>query len=224
MSWLANIFEHAVHVAVGAGLCYLLLWWKDRNLKKVRAIQAETLLAKARSDAEVVIRDARLAGNREAAELREQVEQSFVARRAERAELERRLAERETLINAQLGRILEQEKAFQEQQRAVREQKEALTTREQELAAKAQEMQESLHRIAGLTAPQAREALLKKVEQDALQDANTLARHIIEEARIKAEDKARYILSTAIQRYAGEHTFQTTTASIPLQGDDIKGR
>lgn len=224
MSWLVNIFEHVVPVAVGAVLCYLLLWWKDRNLKKVRGVEAEALLAKAVSEAEVIIRDARLAGNREASELREQVEQSFTARRAERAELERRLAERETLINAQLERILEQEKALKEQKEAVRHQKEAVAAREVELTEAAKHLQDRLHEIAGLTAPQAREALLIKVEKEALHDANTLARHIIEDARNKAEEKARHILSTAIQRYAGEHTFQTTTASIALQGEDIKGR
>ena len=69
------------------------------------------------------------------------------------------------------------------------------------------------------------EALLKKVEQEALRDANTLARHILDDAKAKAEEKARRILTVAIQRYAGEHTFESTTASIVLpSGDDIKGR
>src|SRR5204862_8049759 len=51
-----------------------------------------------------------------------------------------------------------------------------------------------------------------------------LTRQILEEARAKAEEKARRIISVAIQRYAGEHTFENTTATVALQGDDIKGR
>jgi ribonuclease Y len=63
------------------------------------------------------------------------------------------------------------------------------------------------------------------VEQESLKDANALSRHILEEARSKAEEKARRIISVAIQRYAGEHTFENTTASITLTGgEDIKGR
>src|SRR5205085_8713746 len=45
-----------------------------------------------------------------------------------------------------------------------------------------------------------------------------------EDAKLKAEEKARRIISVAIQRYAGQHTFESTTATIVLQGDDIKGR
>jgi ribonuclease Y len=65
---------------------------------------------------------------------------------------------------------------------------------------------------------------MKKIEQEALRDANNLVRHILDEAKLKGEEKARRIISLAIQRYAGEHTFQNTTASIALQGDEIKGR
>src|SRR5204862_4497369 len=47
---------------------------------------------------------------------------------------------------------------------------------------------------------------------------------LLENARAKAEEKARAIISVAIQRYAGDHTFENTTATITLQGDEIKGR
>src|SRR5205814_5744558 len=46
----------------------------------------------------------------------------------------------------------------------------------------------------------------------------------LDDAKLKAEEKARRIISVAIQRYAGEHTFENTTATITLQGDEIKGR
>jgi ribonuclease Y len=82
-----------------------------------------------------------------------------------------------------------------------------------------------LQGLAGLSSEQAREALLKRVEQEVLQDANTLTRRVLDEAKAKAEEKARRIISLAIQRYAGEHTFENTTASITLPtGEDIKGR
>src|SRR5437867_6172566 len=71
---------------------------------------------------------------------------------------------------------------------------------------------------------EARALLLKEAEQEALQDAADLTRHIVEEARLKAEEQARRIICLAIQRYAGEHTFETTTATVALQGEDIKGR
>jgi len=65
---------------------------------------------------------------------------------------------------------------------------------------------------------------LKEVEQHTLRDALRPFQHIIEGARTRAEEEARRIIGLAIQRYAGAHTFETTTATVALQGDEIKGR
>src|SRR5213594_1372245 len=134
MNQLANILEGAGLLAAGAALCFLILWWKERNLKKASALEAEAVLSKARNEAELILRDARLSANEEAKKLREQLEQSFAARRAERAELERRLSEREGLINSQLQRIVEGEKNLQEQKAAVRERATAVESQQRQLA------------------------------------------------------------------------------------------
>jgi len=100
-----------------------------------------------------------------------------------------------------------------------------LTRREQDLIQGERQSREQLQKLAALSEAEARELFLKRVEQEALRDANALARHILEEAKCKAEEKARRVITMAIQRYAGEHTFENTTASIALNGgDDIKGR
>src|SRR5208282_4485072 len=65
---------------------------------------------------------------------------------------------------------------------------------------------------------------LHEIEQETLKDAANLSRHILEEQKARAEEKARQIITVAIQRYAGEHTFETSTATIALHGDDMKGR
>jgi ribonuclease Y len=81
-----------------------------------------------------------------------------------------------------------------------------------------------LRKASGLSEEHAKAEYLKQVERDAQEDANNIARCIVEEAKAKAEEKARKIISVAIQRYAGDHTFENTTATITLQGDEIKGR
>src|SRR5262249_32705039 len=63
-----------------------------------------------------------------------------------------------------------------------------------------------------------------EVELESLQDASTLTRRIVDEAKSRAEEKARRIISLAIQRYAGEHTFETTSATIALPDEELKGR
>ncbi len=224
MSFLSNIFADAVLLVAGAALCYVLLWWKDRDLKKIKTLEAQARLDQARSEAEMIVRDARLSANQEALKLREQVEQSFAVRRAERAELERRLSERETLINSQLQRIVEAEQGLKEQAEAMRRRSQALEDHERELAGLTRQGLEHLQQMSGLTEAQARAEFLQRIEQETLREANNLTRHILDDAKARAEEKARRIISVAIQRYAGEHTFENTTATIALQGDDIKGR
>ncbi len=117
MFFLANIFDGAVGCAAGAVICFALLWWRERSLNRARTLEAQVLLDKARSEAEIIKRDASAAASQEALKLREQIEQSFTARRAERAESERRLAERETLINSQLQQMMTAEKGLKNDQK-----------------------------------------------------------------------------------------------------------
>jgi ribonuclease Y len=224
MKLLLNMVEEAALVAVGALLCYLLLWWKGRNLNKVKSLEAEALLVKARTEAEIVTRDAKLAANEEALKLRQEAEQAMTSRRAERLELERRLTERETLINSQLTRIVEGEKSLNEQKDALQQKALSIERQQHELGELVRRQFEALQKIARLSPSEARAELLKRVEQESLTEASNLSRVILEEAKAKAEEKARGIISVAIQRYAGNHTFENTTATIALQGDEIKGR
>ena len=69
-----------------------------------------------------------------------------------------------------------------------------------------------------------RAAFLKQVEQESLRDAMQLSQHIMEEAKSQAQDKARRIISLAIQRYAGQHSFETSTATVNIKGEEMKGR
>ena len=211
-------------VLAGAALCFVFLRLTDRQAGKSKSREAQSLLDKATSDAEAIVRDARLTASEEAQKIREQTEQSFATRHRERVESEKRLAEREVLINGQLEKLVQSEKASQEQGAILQRQGEALAAREAELARLTGQRREQLQALSGLTQGEARAQFLKEIEQEAMQDAGNLARHIVDEARTRAEEKARQIISVAIQRYAGEHTFETTTATIALQGEDMKGR
>lgn len=225
MSSIVENLEHASLVLSGAVGCFLLLKWRKRQTDQQESSQAGVLLEKARQEAEIILRDARLTAGQESLQAREQSEQALTARRADRLELERRLAEREGLINSQLERVLESEKALSQQKEALEKRHRELQAQEQDVKGMEHVARCELERIAGLAQNEARECLLKKIEQEALRDANALSRHILEDARVKAEEKAKRIISIAIQRYAGEHTFENTTASISLTGgEDIKGR
>ena len=224
MIFLANIYTGAALFTAGAALCFLVLWWKDRTLKKASGQEANTLVEKARSEAEAITRDARLAASEEALKLRTQTEQSFATRQAERAESERRLSEREALINSQLERMVQAEKLLKEQENSAHAKADALEKQQQELSELNSQRREELKKISGLNETEAREKFLKQIELEALQDASGLTHRILDEAKVHAEDTARKIISVAIQRYAGKHTFENTTATVALPSDEIKGR
>jgi hypothetical protein len=115
-----TILEHGALMAAGAAIAGILLWWKGWRDRKSIKNDGDHELARARSEAERIVKNSQLEAKEQALRIMEQTEQAFAARRSERSELERRLTERETLINNQLERIVEAEKTLDEQKRALK--------------------------------------------------------------------------------------------------------
>jgi len=224
MIFLANIYEGAALFIAGAVVCLAGLWWKIRQLRQTQAQEIQALREKARAEADAMTRDARLAASEEALKIRTETEKALAARQAERIEAERRLGEREALINSQLERMVQSERSLKEQESSLRTKSERLEKEQLELTELNRQRREELKKLSGLNEAEAREKFLKQIEQEALQDAGNLTRRILDDAKARAEDQARRIISVAIQRYAGEHTFENTTATIALPNDEIKGR
>jgi ribonucrease Y len=86
------------------------------------------------------------------------------------------------------------------------------------------EREQALERIGGLSAGQAKQALLKDVEEAARHDAGRVLRQVEEETKRDAERRVRSILSVAMQRLAASHAAETTVSVVQLPSDDMKGR
>jgi len=213
-----------VGLVVGALLVFIFLRWKEQTLRKARALEAESALESAKREAEAIVREARLHGNEEALKLRTETEQSFAARLKQITETEARLTEREQLINRQLENVVTQERLLRSQSDELQKQAAAIETQKQELAAAVRQRREALAGVAKLSEADARQQLLREVEQEAQAAAGKLTRRIVDEAKTYAEEKAKWIISTAIQRYAGSHTFESTSSTLALPDNDIKGR
>lgn len=211
-------------MAAGAALCFFLLRWRDKDAREANSAQLRALRETASAEAEMLTRNARLAADEEALKLRQQMEQTLTARRNESAAQERRLSERETLLNLQLTRIIEAEKDLKQHKEAVDRKATALENVQQELIELTRQRREQLQALAGISSAEAREKFLKEIEQESLKDAGNLTRQILDDAKARAEEKARKVIAVAIQRYAGDQTFENTTATIALDGDDMKGR
>jgi ribonucrease Y len=216
-------------LAIGAFLAGSLLsfWfirWKSRQFSAALELKEKTVLENARREAEVLLREARLAANEEVLQVRERTEQTFAERGKELLTSEQRLNEREALLNRQLENLVREEKSFRDEKIEMKKRSEAVEELRHQLTQSLQQRREELAKLAHIPESEARALFLKEVEQEALRDAGHLARRIVDEARTRAEERARHIVSLAIQRYAGEHTFEISTATVALNGDEIKGR
>jgi ribonucrease Y len=219
-----QFFEGAGILVAGVLLGYFIVRWKERNFRLTLTEKERVTLEGARKEAETVVREARLAANEEALKIRQETKKSFAERRDNLCEAEKRLNQRESLINAQLESLGHQEKGVLEQQKALQKDRVALENERLELARLSEVRKQELQKLAKVSELEARALFLKEVEQESLKDAADISRNIVENAKLRAEEQARRIISLAIQRHAGSHTFETTTATVAIQGDEIKGR
>src|SRR6266404_5159773 len=120
MSSLVDTLEHGGLVLSGAVVCFLFLQWRGQRGIDDEGRDGQSRVEQGRREAEMILRDARLRASEETLKVHEQTEEALAGRRAERLEFERRLSERETLINSQLARIVESEKNLNQEADALR--------------------------------------------------------------------------------------------------------
>jgi ribonuclease Y len=143
------------------------------------------------------------------------------------ADTPRRTADLELAEQRALAReaALDRRAAELEKRAAELEQREAAMARErQDCDSVRADATRALERASGLSAGQAKQALLKEIEDQARHDSVRIIRQIEEETKRDAERRVRSILSVAMQRLAGSHAAETTVSVVHLPSDDMKGR
>ncbi len=219
-----SIVAGAVILVIGILGGYLLRLWRDRSLRAGVEQQIKDILDKARLEAESLTREARLAANEEALKVRTESERLAAARQKEIAADEQRLSTREELVNGQLENLVKQEKVLRADREALQGKAAELEALREQAAQLVAQRRAGLAEAAKMSESEVRAAFLKQVEQESMGDAMQLSQHIIEDAKCRAEEQARKIISLAIQRYAGQHSFETSTATVNIKGEEMKGR
>ena len=209
-----------VGAVAGAFLVRILI---NQTLAGAKAKAAETL-SRAEADARSAAERARLEVEKSLLEKREKFEKELEGSRSELKDAERRLAKREDAFERKEESLIQREQQVTRAAEGLKQREERASQREGELDRLLQEQSEKLHRMADLTKQQATEMLLERVEQTARQDVAKVVRKITEEAETEAKEKAREITLMAIQRYASEHTSESTVRTVEIPSDDMKGR
>jgi ribonuclease Y len=185
---------------------------------------AKRILDEAAREAESLRKTSVLSGKEELIGLREEWEQEARKRREEIEREERRVQERESLLNRKYELLEQREKEGASQAAALKGRREAIDAREQELTKLVGEERRRLEQLAGLTAQEAKAELIQRLEDEAQADAANRLRDIRDSAKRTADREAKKIIALAIQRIAAEQTAETTVSAVSLPNDEMKGR
>jgi ribonuclease Y len=186
--------------------------------------QARRLVKDAERDAETTKKEALLDAKEKAHDVLMEAERQARADRQQAAALEQALSRRESTAT-------ERQAAIERLEKELARRDKALSDREQSTAAAAAKCDElvnqhkhELERVAGLTADEAKELLIKQIEGEARHDSANLLKRLDAEARETAVDRAKQYITEAIQRCGAEHAIETTVSVVDLPSDDLKGR
>ena len=194
------------------------------NLKN----NAESKIGNAEAKAREIIDDAvKTAETKKKESLLEIKEESI----RNKNELEKETKERRSELQRYDKRVLSKEEALDKKSEAIERREAGFTAKEEELKqreAKVEELSQQrvqeLERISGLTSEQAKEYLLKTVEEDVKHDTAKMIKELEAQAKEEADKKAKEYVVTAIQRCAADHVAETTISVVQLPSDEMKGR
>ncbi len=202
-----------VAAIAGGVVGYLLRQYLAEARMKAAQEQARQILV----EAETRAREITLAARDETIRMRDEVEAELNRRKAELQRTEERLQNRLEAIERRFEQIENRERRLNQRQSQV-------DKRFNELQKMEEEKRAELARIAGLSPEEAKAELLKLVEQESRQEMARIIRQVEAETEEKAEERARELITMAIERVASDHVAETTVSSVPLPSDEMKGR
>lgn len=221
MAWAAALLGSAV---VGGAAVLAFFHFLGHRERAARQAEAQRLIADAQERSAAVLRAAEIEAQKKALEAMERFEQETAETRNELRAAERRLDKREDTLVKKEDVLTTKERKLEGDQAKLAEQSRVLAEKTAQADSLLAQQRTELLRIARLSPDQARSLCLKQVEREVEKEAGQLVERIINNAEENAREKARYIIVSAIQRYAAEHTCETVVATVDVPSDEMKGR
>jgi ribonuclease Y len=209
---------------LGACLWALVAQMFARTRAKTRAEDLQRQIDGAKREAENIIKSAQIEAAAEVIKKREEFTNEASQTRAELRETENRLSKREDTLNRQTELVQQQEKGLKEQEQEADRRLRNLELKDKQLSVLIAQQKNQLLKITAMGMDEARELLLKRLEDECEHEMSALIQRKVEEAEETVEEKSRQVISTAIQRYAAEQTCEVTVSTVDIPNDDMKGR
>ena len=218
--------DYGIIVSVAAAVVFLaigiavgIIWRKKVGEKLIGGAEnyAKNIVDEAKQEAEQRKKAMLIEAKEEVLKVKSEADHEIKERRNEVLRLERKALQREENLEKKLENVEKKEELLQAKEKEY-----------QEKIAQAekikQEQQKALETISQMTAEQAKAYLLEKVESEVRHEAAVKITEIEQELKDTAEEKARDIITLAIQRCAANHVSESTVSAVELPSDDMKGR
>jgi len=197
---------------------------RARDEEEQAQARAKEILELAHKEAERIAKEAELQAKDELLHKRDQFSREAEQARNDLRELERKLEKKEAALEIRHKELVKKDKSLENTHRKLGERKEALEKRSEELENLIRQETDRLHQLSGLTRDEAEKLLLERVDRELTEQFATRLQRHEDKYRAEAEQRAREILASSIQRYAAPHTAEATVSTVDIPSDDMKGR
>ncbi len=216
----AQIVAIAVAAIAGAGVVKLLDYLRRRDADK----EAAQIIERAEQDAKTVRKEAAIEAKEMALQEKDRLERENTEIRNQLHERERQLDKTEDNITLRNEQMEKQAKMVENNQRRLAEKLEDVNRRQQELDDLLDLERQTMHKLSGLAPDEAEAKLLDRLEQELVKEQGALIMKYEKQINEKCDEKAKEMLITSLQRFAAAHTAESTTSTVDIPNDEMKGR
>ena len=213
-----------ISALIAAVLTFTAVKFLDRLRRKDAETEARNILERAEHEASSRRREAELEIKERALLQKARSEEEHGKIRDELRERERLLDKRQETIEQQTDDLRKQERIVEGTQRRLSERLEDTNRRNQELAKLLDLQRQTLHDLSGLNRQEAEQRLLSMLETELAQETGQLILRHEKRLAEQCDSIAREMLLTALHRYAAAHTAESTTSTVDIPNDEMKGR
>lgn len=219
-----NIILYILICLAGIAVGYALARYiQNKRIGEYHTI-GKKILDDAKKEADVVKKEASIQAKDTVIQARNELEQEVRSRRNEFQNTEKRLSQKESNLDKKMEMLDRKEDELSKRERQIGGREAQVDSKIGEYDRILKEERERLEKISGVTSDEAKRMLMQAVEDEAKYEGTKIARKIEEEAREKADKKAKEILALSIQRYAGEYVAEDAVSVVSLPNEEMKGR
>ncbi|MBW2435088.1 MAG: ribonuclease Y [Deltaproteobacteria bacterium] len=210
------------------GVGFAIAFWIRGMIvsQKVKAAEAEAsrLLEDSRRKSETLLKEADLEVKDRLFKMKSDFDAETKETRSELKKRETRMMQKEENVDRKIEQHEQKDQELQRKERMLKKRENEIERQELKYQELLEEQKQQLEKISGLSIEQAKELLIRAMENEARYEGARIVKKIENEAKEQADRKAKKILATAIQRYAGEYVAERTVSVVPLPSDEMKGR